>query len=146
MFKRFTVLTAFIILTCNLAQADVKKVAVVDVEKIVNKSAQVQALKKEQQTKQKEMAQFIKKAGEDIKKQPDEKQRKALAKKYDADFKAKREANAKVYKTKLETADKNITNTIIQQAKAQGYDLVLTKGVVLYGGDDITESILKVVK
>ena len=146
MFKKFTILTAFIILTCNLAQADVKKVAVVDVQKIVNKSAQVQALKKEQQAKQKEMAQFIKKAGEDIKKQPDEKQRKALAKKYDADLKAKREANAKTYKTKLETADKNITNTIIQQAKAQGYDLVLTKGVVLYGGDDITESILKVVK
>ena len=146
MFKKFTVLTAFIILTCNLAQADVKKVAVVDVQKIVNKSAQVQALKKEQQAKQKEMAQFIKKAGEDIKKQPDEKQRKALAKKYDADLKAKREANAKTYKTKLETADKNITNTIIQQAKIQGYDLVLTKGVVLYGGDDITESILKVVK
>ena len=89
-----------------------KKVAVVDVQKIVNKSAQVQALKKEQQAKQKEMAQFIKKAGEDIKKQPDEKQRKALAKKYDADLKAKREANAKTYKTKLETADKNITNTI----------------------------------
>ena len=146
MFKKITILTAFIILTCNLAQADVKKVAVVDVQKIVNKSAQVQALKKEQQAKQKEMAQFIKKAGEDIKKQPDEKQRKALAKKYDADLKAKREANAKTYKTKLETADKNITNTIIQQAKAQGYDLVLTKGVVLYGGDDITESILKVVK
>ena len=146
MFKKITILTAFIILTCNLAQADVKKVAVVDVQKIVNKSAQVQALKKEQQAKQKEMAQFIKKAGEDIKKQPDEKQRKALAKKYDTELKAKREANAKTYKTKLETADKNITNTIIQQAKAQGYDLVLTKGVVLYGGDDITESIMKVVK
>ena len=146
MLKKITILTAFIILTCNLAQADVKKVAVVDVQKIVNKSAQVQVLKKEQQAKQKEMAQFIKKAGEDIKKQPDEKQRKALAKKYDTELKAKREANAKTYKTKLETADKNITNTIIQQAKAQGYDLVLTKGVVLYGGDDITESILKVVK
>ena len=40
------------------------------------------------------------------KKQPDEKQRKALAKKYDADLKAKREANAKTYKTKLETVMK----------------------------------------
>ena len=90
MFKKITILTAFIILTCNLAQADVKKVAVVDVQKIVNKSAQVQALKKEQQAKQKEMAQFIKKAGEDIKKQPDEKQPKALAKKFDDDIKAKR--------------------------------------------------------
>ena len=72
--------------------------------------------------------------------------KKALAKKYDNELKTKRETIAKAYKAKLEAADKNITNTIIQQAKAQGYDLVLTKGVVLYGGDDITESILKVIK
>ncbi|MBE7710725.1 MAG: hypothetical protein E7Z92_01150 [Cyanobacteria bacterium SIG31] len=144
--KRLLYLLIFAIITSSTVQADVKKVAVVDVQKVVNSSAQVKALKKEQQAKQKETAQFIKKAGEDIRKQTDEAKKKSLAKKYDAELKAKRDANAKAYKTKLEAADKSISNTIIQQAKAQGYDLVLTKGVVLYGGDDITESILKVVK
>ena len=61
-------------------------------------------------------------------------------------LKAKQEANAKAYNTKLEAIDKSIKATIAQQAKIMGYDLVLTKGVVLYGGDDITETILKVVK
>lgn len=146
MLKKVIVLLFFSILTCSLVQADVKKIAVVDVQKIVTKSAQVQALKKEQNNKRKEIAQFIKKAGEDIKKEPDSAKKKALAEKYDKQLKAKQEANAKAYKTKLETIDKNINATIIQQAKAMGYDIVLTKGVVLYGGDDITEAILKVVK
>lgn len=146
MLKKVFSFLVFSVITCNLAQAEIKKVAIVDLQKVVNKSAQVQALKKEQDKKNKEMAQFIKKAGEEIKKQSDNTKKKALAKKYDAELKTKREINAQNYKMKLEAADKSISNTISQQAKLMGYDLVLTKGVVLYGGDDITEAILKVVK
>ena len=146
MLKRLILVLSFLIFISPLAQADVKKVAVVDVQKVVNKSAQVQALKKEQEAKNKEIANFIKKAGEDIKKEADINKKKALMDKYDKDLKTKREANLKVYKTKLEAIDKSINATIVQQAKNLGYDMVLTKGVVLYGGDDITEAILKVVK
>lgn len=146
MLKRLILVLSFLVFISPLAQADVKKVAVVDVQKVVNKSAQVQALKKEQEAKNKELANFIKKAGEDIKKEADINKKKALMDKYDKDLKTKREANLKVYKTKLEAIDKSINATIVQQAKNLGYDMVLTKGVVLYGGDDITEAILKVVK
>ena len=146
MLKRLILVLSFLVLISPLAQADVKKIAVVDVQKVVNKSAQVQALKKEQEAKNKEIANFIKKAGEDIKKEADINKKKALMDKYDKDLKTKREANLKVYKTKLEAIDKSINATIVQQAKNLGYDMVLTKGVVLYGGDDITEAILKVVK
>ena len=146
MLKRLILVLSFLVLISPFAQADVKKIAVVDVQKVVNKSAQVQALKKEQEAKNKEIANFIKKAGEDIKKEADINKKKALMDKYDKDLKTKREANLKVYKTKLEAIDKSINATIVQQAKNLGYDMVLTKGVVLYGGDDITEAILKVVK
>ena len=146
MLKKIFSLGLFVALSCSLAQANVKKVAVVDIQKVVNKSAQVQALKRDREAKNKELANFIKKAGEDIKKQTDPAKKKSIATSFDKQLKAKQEANAKAYQTKLETIDKSINATIVQQAKAMGYDLVLTKGVVLYGGDDITEAILKVVK
>lgn len=126
--------------------AEAQRIAVVDVQKVVNKSSQVQALKKEQELKQQELAKFIKQSGEEIQKQTDNTKKKALSEKYGKELKAKQEANAKAYKAKLESIDKSINNTIIQQAKTLGYDVILVKGVVLYGGDDITESILKVVK
>lgn len=146
MIKKIFSLIIIVQIFCSVAQAAINKIAIVDVQKVVNKSSQIQALKREQENKRKELAQFIKKAGEDIKKQPDEAKKKAIAQKYDKELKAKQEANAKAYKTKLEAADKNINSIIIQQAKAMGYDIVLAKGIVLYGGDDITESILKVIK
>ena len=127
-------------------QAAVNKVAVVDMQKVVNKSAQVQALKREQENKRKELAQFIKKAGDDIKKQTNEASKKAVAQKYDKELKIKQEANAKAYKTKLDAIDKSINTTIAQQAKLMGYDMVFVKGAVLYGATDITDSILKVIK
>ena len=124
----------------------VEKVAVIDVQKVVNKSAQVQALKKEQEAKSKEIRNFIKKANDEIKAQTDEKKKQDLVKKYEKELSAKREANAKVYKTKLEAIDKTISATINNYAKTNGYDLVIVKGAVLYGGDDITETVSKVVK
>lgn len=146
MLKRLVLFLSILFLVSPMVQANVKKIAVVDVQKVVNKSAQVQALKKEQEAKRKELSNFIKKAGEDINKETDSVKKKALMDKYDKQLKTKQETNLKAYKTKLEAIDKNINTTIIQHAKTMGYDMVLTKGVVLYGGDDITEAILKVVK
>ena len=50
------------------------------------------------------------------------------------------------YASKLKAIDASISKQIETQAKAQGYDVVLSKGVVLYGGKDITSEIVKVVK
>ena len=145
MIKKILSLVLFLSL-CLSVSAEAGKVAVVDVQKVVNKSSQVQALKKEQETKRKELLEFIKKAKADINKQTDPAKKQELAKKYDKEFAAKREANAKQYRQKLTAIDKSITVTIVAQAKAMGYDLVLAKGVVLYGGTDITAEISKVVK
>ncbi len=147
MIKKILSLLLFAIFISGIsAQADTTKIAIVDVPKIVNNSAQVKALQKEQDAKKAELVKFIKNARVEINKQTDPKKKEALTQKYNKELDAKREANAKAYKTKLEAIDKNITSAIVTQAKAQGYDIVLTKGVVLYGGDDITESISKVVK
>ena len=67
-------------------------------------------------------------------------------KKYNTEFAKKKTEIAKNYQTKLQAIDKSITDTIAAQAKAKGYTMVISKGVVVYGGDDITAEIQKAVK
>ena len=122
------------------------KVAVVDVNAVVSKSAQVQALKKEQQTKLQELQKWLNNARTDVAKQSTQESKEKLVKKYDAEFAKKQETIKKNYAMKLQAIDKSITATIAQEAKAQNYNLVLSKSSVLYGGDDITATVLKVIK
>ena len=141
------VLTALVLGTgiCSTAFAECK-IAVVDVQAVVAKSAQVQALKKEQQTKLQDLEKWLKVAQADVEKQKSQEGKEKLLKKYNAEFAKKKETLAKDYKTRLQTIDKNISETIAAQAKAKGYTMVISKGVVVYGGDDITEDVKKVVK
>ena len=131
----------------NIAVSDVpSKIAVVDVSSVVNSSSQVQALKKEQQAKAKELMTFIEKARKDVAATTDTKKKQALEDKYNKELNTKRAAMDKNYATKLEAIDKSISAQIANQAKTGGYDIVLAKGVVLYGGSDITEAVKKAVK
>ena len=122
------------------------KIAVVDIQKVVAASSQVKALKNSQEAKNKELAAFIKKAQADVNKHTDTNKKKALAAQYEKQLAAKREANAKDYAAKLKAADANITAQIGKKATELGYNLVLPKSGVIYGGDDITETVLKVIK
>lgn len=131
----------------NFAMSDVTtKIAVVDVQSVVNSSSQVQALKKEQQAKGKEIVAFIEKARKDVAATTDVKKKQALEEKYNKELNTKKTAMDKNYATKLDAIDKAISAQIATQAKAGGYDIVLAKGVVLYGGSDITEAVKKAVK
>lgn len=131
----------------NFAMSDVtSKIAVVDVPQVVNSSSQVQALKKEQQAKAKEIVAFIEKARKDVAATTDVKKKQALEEKYNKELQTKRAAIDKNYATKLEAIDKSISAQIAAQAKTANYDVVLAKGVVLYGGTDITEAVKKAVK
>lgn len=131
----------------NFAMSDVTtKIAVVDVQSVVNSSSQVQALKKEQETKAKEIVTFIEKARKDVAATTDVKKKQTLEEKYNKELSTKRAAMDKNYATKLEAIDKAISAQISNQAKAGGYDIVLAKGVVLYGGSDITDAVKKAVK
>ena len=131
----------------NFAMSDVtSKIAVVDVPEIVNSSAQVKALQKEQEAKAKEIVTFVEKARKDIAGTADVKKKQALEDKYNKELRAKKEVMDKSYATKLSAIDKSISEQVASQAKAGGYDIVLAKGVVLYGGSDITEAVKKAMK
>ena len=141
-----TVALALAMTVGNSAMAAVQKVAVVDVPAIVSSSKQVQALKDEQIKKAQELAKWLDTVKADVQKQSSEANKKKLLDKYNAELAKKKEANAKDYAKKLSAIDASISATITAKAKAKGYDLVLTKSNVLYGGDDLTAEIAKEVK
>ena len=140
-------LASLILLTTSaFAAPEAPKIAVVDIQKVVASSAQVKALKSTQDARNKELTDFIKKAQADVNKQTDDKNKKALASKYEKQLVEKREAYAKDYATKLKATDASITEQIGKKATEMGYTMVLPKSAVVYGGDDITATILKVIK
>ena len=134
-----------LILGSGIAIAE-QRIAVVDVQAVVSKSAQVQALKKEQQAKMQDLEKWLKTAQTDVEKQQTKEGKEKLLKKYNAEFAKKKEAIAKDYAARLQAVDKSITETISTTAKTKGYNMVISKGVVVYGGDDITADVQKVVK
>ena len=134
-----------LLLGSSIAIAE-QNIAVVDVQAVVAKSAQVQALKKEQQTKMQDLEKWLKTAKADVDKQQTKEGKEKLLKKYNSEFAKKKEAIAKDYAARLKAIDKSITDTISTTARAKGYNMVISKGVVVFGGDDITADVQKVVK
>ena len=149
-FKLFAVTLSVlaVILGCGAAFADAQtgKVAIVDVPKVVSSSSQVKKLKDERAKKMEELSKWISNAQKDIEKQKVDTEKQKLIKKYDAELAKKRAANDKDYSQKLVNIDNSISETISNYAKANGYDVVFAKTVVLYGGTDVTDEIIKIVK
>ena len=134
--------------SANIAMSDATAptIAVVNVDKILNSSAQVSALKKDQEKKAIELRNWLKTAQADVDKQSTPQTKQATRVKYEKELAAKREANNKAFASQLATIDKNVTNTISRYAKAKGYPVVIAKSVVIYGGTDITNEVAKLVK
>lgn len=139
-------ISALMMTTSAFAAPEPQKIAVIDIQRVVAASSQVKALKAAQEAKNKELTTFIKKAQEDVNKQTDANKKKSLAESYEKQLAQKREANIKDYTAKLKAADTNITTQIGKKATELGYTMVLPKSAVVFGGDDITETILKVIK
>ena len=93
-----------------------------------------------------ELQKWLVNARSDVEKQKTQEGKEKLAQKYDAEFIKKQTAIQKDYTAKLQVIDKNISDVITKEAKKNGYEIVLAKGVVLYGGHDITNTISKQVK
>jgi len=142
-----TICFIFTLLHCPNVQAASVKYATVDVQKVVTSSKQVNALKAEQNAKMRELSAFVQKANKQLSDTTDPKKKEELEKKLNAELNAKKAKMDKSYAEKLEAIDKNISNVISNIAKQKGYELVLTKGVVLYGtGTDITNDVIQLVK
>ncbi len=143
---KYVVFVLIFALTMNTAMANDYKVAVVNLTQVVEASTQVKALKLEQQAKLKQLEAWLVTVKSDVEKQKTKENREKLIKKYDVEFVKKQNEIKAAYSKKLNDIDKSISEVIAKDAAAKGYNLVLPKGTVLFGGEDITSDIIKKVK
>lgn len=122
------------------------RLAVVDVPVLISKSSEVTALKIEQQKKLDQIKATFEKAQNEISKETDPKKAKQLEEKYRNEINNQKIALDEEYNAKLKTIDANIKNIVITKAKGLQYNLVLPKNIVLFGGDDITAEVAKMIK
>jgi len=121
-------------------------VAIVDVQKVVENSPQIGALRVKQTNNFNELKAFVDKAKAELAKENDEAKKKTLEENYNKELNTKKAAMDKEYAKKLADIDLSIGNTIKAKAKEANYDLVLSKNVVFSGGTDITSEITKALK
>jgi Skp family chaperone for outer membrane proteins len=121
-------------------------IAVVDLNRIVENSAQVKQLKQEHSKKIAELDKIIVNARGEISNEKDPAKVLLLEDKYMKEFNNNRESLEKDYNNRLSVIEKNIKNEISKRAQKDGYEYVFAKSVVLYGGKDITGELLNSIK
>ena len=122
------------------------KVAIVDIQKVIEQSPKLNALKIERQNKLNELVAFAEKARADVEKEPDELKKKSLENGYNKELNLRKNDIDNICAQKLSAIDKEVTALIKAKAKAGNYGLVLAKSDVLDGGTDITAEIIRELK
>ena len=125
---------------------DTSKIAVVDVQRIVSQTPSVLALRQERQNQLMGLQQWVNSANAEINQQTDQNTKAALFQKYQTELNQRQQALQSDYAKKVQTIDAELSKLISDEAKKSGYDYVFAKGIVVFGGTDITESVAKSLK
>ena len=123
-----------------------KSIAVVDVNKVVIQSKKVQELKAEQEARIRELNQWLAQVKAEVDSRNTKEEKQALVAEYNKQFAQKQNEIKAKYTEKLQVIEKGISELIAKVAEEKGYDLVLSKYITLYGGDDITDDVISIIE
>ncbi len=122
------------------------KVAVVDVSTILTSSPEIQSLKQSQDKKMEELNTLISKAQNEIVNESDKNKALQMETTYRKEIEQKKLDMDEEYNSKITVINNKIKSMISSEAKKSNYNLVLPTGMVISGGDDITNDIVKRMK
>lgn len=122
------------------------KVAVVDVSTVLTSSPDIQSLKQSQDKKMEELNTLISKAQNEIVNESDKNKALQMETTYRKEIEQKKLDMDQEYNSKITVINNKIKSLISDEAKKSNYNLVLPTGMVISGGDDITNDIVKKIK
>lgn len=132
----------------NIAMSEnpAQKVAYVNVAKLLSSSKALKAAEDTKTKQTKEMLKWYDTASADIQKQSTPELKQQAIKKYEAQLTQKKKSIKDTYAKKVNEVDSQLSGIIAQKAKEMGYDIVFRSDAVLFGGNDITSSVVPLVK
>ena len=89
---------------------------------------------------------WLSNAEKEIEKETVSSKKEKLTKKYQQELNQKQQAVQQAYAQELQKIDTLISEDITKIANEKGYDLVIVKGMVISGADDITEYVIEGVR
>jgi outer membrane protein len=122
------------------------KIAVVDIQRIVANSDEIENLKTEQEKQMQNLQKTIEKARAEISQEKDPTKIAKLEDKYRQQINEQKIALDTSYNSKLTAIDNKIKTAVVEKARSMNYNIVLPKNTVLFGGDDITEQVANIIK
>ena len=122
------------------------KVAVIDVPTVLSNSSETQELKRLQDKDMEELNILISKAQNELLNEPDKSKLLQKEAAYRKQIETKKKEIDEKYNSKLAKINDNIKNVINKEAQKSNYNLVLPTGMVISGGEDITDNVVKKMK
>lgn len=122
------------------------KVAVIDVPTVLSNSSEIQELKRLQDKDMEELNILISKAQNELLNEPDKSKLLQKEAAYRKQIETKKKEIDEKYNSKLAKINDNIKNVINKEAQKSNYNLVLPTGMVISGGEDITDNVVKKMK
>ena len=122
------------------------KIAVVDVQFLVNQTPSVLALRAEQQQNALIIQNWINGVNSQLSQIADQNTRNATAQQYQIELNKRQQMLQSQYAMKIQAIDAELSKLISDVANEKKLDYVFAKGMVVFGGTDITEDVAKLLK
>lgn len=122
------------------------KIAVVDVQALVNQTPSVLALRAEQQQNAAIIQNWVNGVNSQLNQIADQNTRNATAQQYQIELNKRQQALQNQYALKIQTIDAELSKLVSDVAAEKKLDYVFAKGMVVFGGTDITAEVAKRIK
>lgn len=129
-------------LCCGFCCKKGVKVAVVDVQQIVNQARPVAELRQDMQVQMSNLQEWVNNSNAEISKADSQEKKDELTKQYQEELMQRQQLIQRDYAAKLQQLDAELTKIIEKTAAKEGMNITLVKGSVAAGGVDITDKVI----